>query len=345
MSGSPSGAPQCSTPYDIIRISAFEAIRWVYKICIRDITEGAVCIHFDPKEFLSQTGLGQVEFERMWRVAGALLLSWVVLAQEPATNARTAEAAAAPTTITTNARYKIPENRILEFTVPLTREAKLALAAKNQVVEYAKVAIAVPRNFDPELPNPILLVSGTSDGDGSSIRIMPAFTNIALRLGWVVIAADGPFGKAVIDNPAWRWALISSLLEHIHKTWPRSRRWPIATAGVSGGGKWSGVIGAILANKGYNLVGVFMGAVNQDLASESAKLYEPATRYKKTPIYLSSGAEDKIATPQHHDEVKQSLQKNGFSTVRLESFEGGHALSEMELRKALGWFLEEYATK
>jgi hypothetical protein len=174
---------------------------------------------------------------------------------------------------------------------------------------------------------------------------MPIYTNVALRLGWVVIAADGPFGKPVLDNPAWRWALVTSLLEHLHKTWPRSRRWPIAAAGVSGGGKWSGVMGAILANKGYNLVGVFMGAVNQDLASESAKLYEPATRYKRTPIYLSSGTEDKMATPQHHDEVKQSLQQNGFSTVRLESFQGGHALSETELRKALGWFLEEYATK
>ena len=149
----------------------------------------------------------------MWRVVALLLLSWVVVAQEPATNAPTGEAAAAPATITTNTPYKIPENRILEFTVPLTRDAKLALVAKNQVVEYAKVAIAVPRNFDPELPNPILLVSGTSDGDGSSIRLMPAFTNVALRLGWVVIAADGPFGKAVVDNPAWRWALISSQAE------------------------------------------------------------------------------------------------------------------------------------
>jgi hypothetical protein len=275
-----------------------------------------------------------------------LLLSWSLLGQDPVTNAPSTEGAASSTNtaIATNAPYKIPENQLLHFTVPLTREGKLAIAAKNQVVDYAKVAVAVPRNFDPDLPNPILLVSGTSDGDGSSIRLMPAFTNVALRLGWMVIAADGPFGKPVVDNPAWRWALVSSLLEHIHKTLPKSRRWPIAAAGVSGGGKWSGVMGAILAKKDYNLVGVFMGAVNQDLASESAKLYEPATSYKKTPIYLSSGSEDKIATPQHHDEVKQSLMQNGFSKVRLESFQGGHALSEMELRKALGWFLEEFAT-
>ena len=302
-------------------------------------------IHFDPGEFLSQTASKPVECVRMWRVVGSMLLSWGLLAQEPVTNAPSPPEAATTETIATNTPYKIPENRILQFTVPLTRDAKIALAAKNQVVDYAKVAVAVPKNFDPELPNPILLVSGTSDGDASSIRLMPIFTNVALRLGWVVIAADGPFGKPVVDNPAWRWALVSSLLEHIHKTCPRSKRWPIAAAGVSGGGKWSGVMGAILAKRDYNLIGVFMGAVNQDLASESAKLYEPATRYKNTPIYLSSGLEDKIATPQHHEEVKQSLLQNGFSKVRLESFQGGHALSEMELRKALGWFLEEFAMK
>ena len=265
---------------------------------------------------------------------------------EDATNSPALSSAAGiPTASATNTPYKIPENKILQFTVPVTREAKIALAAKNQVIEFAKVAIAVPTDFDPEVPNPILLLSGSSDGDGSSIRVMPAFTNVALRLGWMVIAADGPFGKPVLDNPAWRWALISSLLEHIHKTWPRSRRWPIVAAGVSGGGKWSGVMGAVLANKGYNLAGVFMSGVNQDLASESAKLYSPATRYKNTPIYLSGGTEDKIATPQQHQEVKESLLHSGFKIVRLETFEGGHALSETELRKALRWFIEEYGKK
>lgn len=244
----------------------------------------------------------------------------------------------------TNLPYKIPALQILEFPVALTREARISVStSKNTPVDFAHGAIAVPRNFDPSLPTPILLVSGTSDGDGSSVRAMQAFTNIALRLGWIVIAADGPFGKPANDSPPWRWAMASTLLEHIHKTWPKSRRWPIATAGVSGGGKWSGVIGAVLANRGYNLVGVFMGAVNQDFASEAAKLYEPAVRYKRTPIFLSSGTDDKVATPEHHGQVKESLLHYGFTSVRLETFKGGHALSEAELRKALNWFIENYA--
>ena len=185
-------------------------------------------------------------------------------------------------------------------------------------------------------------MTGTSDGDASSIRAMHAFTNIALRLGWVVIAADGPLGKPANDSPPWRWAMVSSLLDHMHKNWEGSKRWPIACAGYSGGGKWAGVMGAILARQNYNLVGVFMAAVNEDYASEAAKLYEPAVKYKQVPIYLSSGTDDKLATPQHHSLVKENLLHNGFNTVRLETFKGGHALSEDELRTGLKWFLEEY---
>lgn len=248
------------------------------------------------------------------------------------------------TTGQTNEPYQIPELQILQFPVALTREAKFAIAnSKNPVVDYSLAAIAVPRNFDPKFPTPILLVSGTSDGDGSSIRAMHSFTNMALRLGWMVIAADGPYGKPPNDNPQWRWAMVSSLLEHMHKSWPQSRRWPIAAAGVSGGGKWSGVIGAVLAKQRYNLIGVFMAGVNQDLASDAAKMYEPAVRYKNTPIFLSSGTDDMIATPEHQNEVKESLLHSGFSNVRLETFKGGHVVSPLELRKALTWFVETYA--
>jgi hypothetical protein len=243
----------------------------------------------------------------------------------------------------TNAPYRIPAGRLLEFPVPLTRAALVSVAnSKNPVVEFARAAIMVPTGFNPDLPTPILLVNGTSDGNGSSLRAMMSFTNVALRLGCIVLAADGPSGKPPNDNPPWRWAMISSLLDHVHQTWPKSRRWPIVSAGYSGGGKWAGVMGAILAQKGYNLIGVFMGAVNQDFATEAAKVYEPATQFRKVPIYISSGTDDTIATPKQHEEVKESLLNNGFITVRLESFKGGHALSDDELRKGLKWFFEEY---
>ena len=272
-------------------------------------------------------------------LVGWLLTTAWVLGQEPTNNASPGPEAAAA-----REPYRIPEGKILEFPVKLGPAEKAAvLHGKNPNVEYARAAIAVPRGFDHEIPTPILLVSGTSDGDGSSIRLLPAYTNVAMRLGWIVIAADGPFGKPPNDNPPWRWSMISALLDHIHRNWPGSDRWPIASVGFSGGGKWAGVMGAILAQRGYNVVGVFMGAVNEDYASEAAKLYDPAVKFKGVPVYLSSGTDDKLATPQNHADVRESLLHNGFATVRLETFKGGHALSELELRKALKWFLEQYA--
>jgi hypothetical protein len=242
--------------------------------------------------------------------------------------------------------YKIPTNTVIEFTVPLSQASQIAVAnSRNGLVYLAKVAIAVPVGFSTNSIWPILVVNASSDGDGSSVRTMRAYTNIALQLGWVVLAADGPFGRPTNDSPPWRYAMLSSALEHVNRSWPGSRRWPIVSAGVSGGAKWAGVMGAALSQRGYNLIGVFMAACNEDLASQAAKLYYPATRYKATPIWLSSGTLDTIATPEHHREVMQSLLANGFTQVRLQSFEGPHMLNTDELRKALEWFLEVYKTR
>ena len=289
----------------------------------------------------------RIRMSTVTRIVTALFC-WVALfsahAQAPPSRKNTNSPALTrtPTAPTTNAPYKIPENKIIEFNVPLSPAARLSVIhSKNPPADYAKVAIALPEGFDPEIPTQILLVNGTSDRSGSSIMPMVAFTNIALRLGWIVVAADAPF-KPPDDSPPWRWAMISSMLDHINKAWPGARRWPIASAGISGGGKWAGVIGAILSQKGYNLVGVFMGGVNEDYASEAAKVYDPAIRFKKVPFYISSGADDKIATPEQHQRVKESLLSSGFGQVRLESFKGGHALSEAELKNALTWFIDLY---
>ncbi|MGV3773437.1 MAG: hypothetical protein ACO1QB_11085 [Verrucomicrobiales bacterium] len=238
--------------------------------------------------------------------------------------------------------YRIPPNTILETILPLTPASRISVqSSKNPMVYTVREAIAVPYGFNPTNLNKILIISGTSDGEGSSIRAMRSFTNIALRLGWMVVAADGPNGKPPQDNPPWRWAMLSTVLDHIHKVWPESRKWPVACAGFSGGAKWSAITGAILSQKGYNLVGVFMGGCNQDMASEAARLYWPATKFKKVPMFLSSGSEDTVATPSHHVAVKESMLDSGFYRVRLESYKGGHDLDPQSLRTALYWFFEE----
>ena len=254
--------------------------------------------------------------------------------------------ALAPDSTSTNetgVTYQIPENSILEFPVPLTQAAQISLVNSSLgYFETARAGIAVPADFNPTNAYPMLIVCGTSDGDASSIRAMRSFTNVALRLGFVVAAADGPFGKPTNDTPVFRFAMLSSVLEHMHRSWPASRGWPIVCAGFSGGGKWAGVIGAGLNSRGYRVIGLFQGAVNQDYTTEAARMYSPALRYRATPIYLSSGTEDKIATPQQHEEVRRSLLATGFSMVRLENHEGGHSLDQDHLEKALNWFIQLY---
>lgn len=241
----------------------------------------------------------------------------------------------------TNFTYQLPTNSIIEFLVPLTSASQVAVAnSRNGLLQYANAGIAVPAGFNPTNIYPIVIVNATSDRDGSSVRAMRGFTNVALKLGYVVMAADGPFGKATNDTPAFRFAMLSSVLEHTHKSWPASRKWPIVCAGFSGGAKWSGVIGATLSARGYQMIGVFMGGCNEDYASQAAKNYHPATRYKRTPMFLSSGQQDNLSTPQHHEEVRRNLILNGFNMVRLESHEGGHSLDQDHLEKALNWFLQ-----
>jgi hypothetical protein len=240
--------------------------------------------------------------------------------------------------------YQVPPNTILESLIPLAASARISvLNSKNPMVFTVREAVAVPFGFSPANINKILLISGTSDGEGSSIRAMRSFTNMALRLGWVVIAADGPNGKPPQDNPPWRWAMISTVLEHLHTVWPDSRKWPIACAGFSGGAKWSAIMAAILSQRGYNLAGVFMGGCNEDMASEAVRLYWPATKFKKTPMFLSSGSDDAIATPSQHVAVQESMLDTGFNRVRLEHYKGSHELDPQALRTALYWFFEDIA--
>lgn len=244
---------------------------------------------------------------------------------------------------TNNIQYQIPEATILEFLVPLSPAAQLSLANNNlSHLQAAAAGIAVPQKFNPTNKYPLLIVNATSDGDASSIRAMRSFTNIALSMGFVVAAADGPLGRPTNDTPIFRFAMLNSVLEHMHKSWPASKSWPIVCAGFSGGGKWSGVIGAGLNGQGYKVIGVFQGGVNQDFTSEAARLYPPTTGYRATPFYLSSGITDKLATPDQHDEVRRSLLMNGFNLVRVENHEGGHNLDQDHLRKAFTWFLENH---
>jgi predicted esterase len=61
----------------------------------------------------------------------------------------------------------------------------------------------------------------------------------------------------------------------------------------------------------------------------------------RLPIWISSGISDRIATPPQEEQVKGSLVRTGFQSVRVSRFSGGHEVNRADLRGALKWFREQ----
>ena len=135
--------------------------------------------------------------------------------------------------------------------------------------------------------------------------------------------------------------MLAGALDVIRKEWPQSALWPVAFAGISGGAKRSGVIGAMMAKSGsVRICGFFLAGINEDLLGDAYRLYQPPANFLSVPVWLSSGDHDPIAPPQTHVHVYYDLKRTGFQNVRLEGFLGGHVLKRSEVRRALKWFRE-----
>jgi hypothetical protein len=80
------------------------------------------------------------------------------------------------------------------------------------------------------------------------------------------------------------------------------------------------------------MTGIFLTGINQDRLSEGYRKFQPGAGFLRTPIFLSSGERDTTATPQHHASVKFTLERTGFTRVRLETFPQGHAVKRDHVR-------------
>ncbi|NRB74647.1 MAG: hypothetical protein HRU46_09845 [Verrucomicrobiales bacterium] len=230
------------------------------------------------------------------------------------------------------------------FTVSTDPELA-AKAAKTGVpnVDPAAFGIAVPDDFDPTRDYPVFVISVTSSGKSpSSIGHMKGYIDKATAAGWVVVGADGPeIPEAEQDSNEYRWAVLSAGLEHLHEKWPNSREWHYACGGNSGGAKRSGFIAAIMSANGYNVSGIYMGGCNHDMATLGLEQYSPPkAEFLKVPIWISSGVNDKIASPEDSNRIAGEMRETGFKNVRVESHDGGHGLSKEHVTEALGWFEE-----
>lgn len=199
------------------------------------------------------------------------------------------------------------------------------------------ISIAVPENFDPGKPHNILIIS--APGNGRSAESMNSFWKTGIARNWVVIGCSNSGGN---DGDALsRMATILSGLDVLHQAWTESRRWPVAAGGNSGGAKMSGDIAVLLAKHGYDLIGIFKGGCNQQFIGTAITDYKPdKSRLLKTPVYLSSGLSDTVATPRMFATVERQLKELGFKHVRLENYDGAHSVNQEQIATALDWFVE-----
>lgn len=223
--------------------------------------------------------------------------------------------------------------------VPLSAQEKsLASQGGNVVPPNAVAVLATPSNFDPRKSWPVLIVCSTSDFKRQNRDDLADFyARVGLREGWLVLAGDGP-QPARSDTGAWRGAMTLAAINALHRSFPGSDKWPIACAGFSGGGKGVGLVAPLLAKNGSHVAGIYITGANADQLSEGYARVGPGAGFLTTPVYISAGRDDRIATVEQQYNVAGSIKRTGFQRMKIGTFHGGHEVNDAQTSIALSWF-------
>jgi hypothetical protein len=223
--------------------------------------------------------------------------------------------------------------------VPLSAQEKsLAAQGGNAVPPNAVAMLATPSNFDPGKSWPVLVVCSTSDFKRQNRDdLVDFYRRVGLAGGWVLLAGDGP-QPARKDTGAWRGAMTLAAIDALHRSFPGSDKWPIACAGFSGGGKGVGLVAPLLAKNGSRVAGIYITGANADQLSEGYARVGPGAGFLMTPVYISAGRDDRIATVEQQYNVAGSIKRTGFQRMKIGTFHGGHEVNDAQTSIALGWF-------
>jgi len=218
------------------------------------------------------------------------------------------------------------------------QEKSLAGQGGNAVPPNAVAMLATPSNFDPGKSWPVLVVCSTSDFKRQNRDdLIDFYRRVGLAEGWVLLAGDGP-QPARNDTGAWRGAMTLAAIGALHRSFPGSDKWPIACAGFSGGGKGVGLVAPLLARNGSRVAGIYITGANEDRLSEGYSRVAPGAGFLTTPVYISAGRDDRIATVEQQYNVAGSVKRNGFQRIRIGTFHGGHEVNDAQTSIALRWF-------
>ena len=218
------------------------------------------------------------------------------------------------------------------------QEKSLAGQGGNAVPPNAVAMLATPSNFDPGKSWPVLVVCSTSDFKRQNRDdLVDFYRRVGLAGGWVLLAGDGP-QPARKDTGAWRGAMTLAAIDALHRSFPGSDKWPIACAGFSGGGKGVGLVAPLLAKNGSRVAGIYITGANADQLSEGYARVGPGAGFLMTPVYISAGRDDRIATVEQQYNVAGSIKRTGFQRMKIGTFHGGHEVNDAQTSIALGWF-------
>lgn len=228
----------------------------------------------------------------------------------------------------------------VRVSVPLSELEKSYVAeGGNAVPSYTVATLAVPRGFDPKKTWPVLIVFSSSDNQYPSARDLMVFYRVpALAAGWVLLAGDGPTPAPRLDSSGWRAGHTLAALDALHRSFPGSTKWPIACAGQSGGSKRASYLAPLLAAGGYRVVGIFLAGMNEERMTQAYRGFKPGPDFLRTPIFLSSGVHDMIATLEQQNAVENSMRRTGFANIRHTTHPGGHEVRPAQVQEALRWF-------
>ena len=215
-----------------------------------------------------------------------------------------------------------------------------AAAGGNPRPTTGRALISFPKGFDPARSWPILIVTSTTDNRRTSIMDAPWYQKPGMDEGWIVLATDATIPPR-LDSDDWRLGILAAAIDTIHKQWPQSKQWPVAFAGLSGGAKRSGILGAMLAKSGaIRICGFFLAGINDDRLTWAYKTYQPPPNFLNVPVWISTGLDDPIAGPTRAEHVRASLVATGFKHLRVEPFPGRHEIQGAQVELALRWFRE-----
>jgi hypothetical protein len=236
----------------------------------------------------------------------------------------------------------------------------------NVAPAYTVAVLAVPQGFDPKKSWPVLVCFSSSDSHRQNRDALKyAYRRVALAEGWVLLAGDGPEVAPHADSSGWRAGHTLAALDALHRSFPGSTQWPVACAGHSGGSKRASYLTPLLALAGNRIIGVFVSGITQESQplpptlpesgvksftaqanpsvccesiGEGYRRFQPGSSFLRTPIFVSAGRLDTIATLEQQTTVAETARRAGFTNVRQRIHPGGHMVQPAHVQEALRWF-------